>query len=336
MKKIFIKIRTSIKFLILVSIATFLIVGAFVLLYKPIYSVTLNGEVIGYCAQKSKLQAKIDEYIENGDGENDNIAFVQLDNMPTYKLCLLKRGITTNDDEIFETIKSEGVAYYKYYAILEDDEEKLYVSDFATAESVVQGLKDKSSNNIDNIKILEKYEENLEDFVDSETAIAELYEEKPVEEVTKVASTTTTQVSKSFSTSTNLSRSKTSLGISLIKPITGTITSRFGSVSSVRSSAHTGLDIAASYGTSIKAAASGTVVWSGYKGSYGYLVVISHSNGVQTYYGHCSKLYVSAGQTVSQGESIAAVGSTGNSTGQHLHFEIRVNGVAYNPQNYVY
>ena len=73
MKKIFIKIRTSIKFLILVSIATFLIVGAFVLLYKPIYSVTLNGEVIGYCAQKSKLQVKIDEYIENGDGENDNI-----------------------------------------------------------------------------------------------------------------------------------------------------------------------------------------------------------------------------------------------------------------------
>ena len=336
MKKIFIKIRTSIKFLILVSIATFLIVGAFVLLYKPIYSVTLNGEVIGYCAQKSKLQAKIDEYIENGDGENDNIAFVQLDNMPTYKLCLLKRGITTNDDEIFETIKSEGIAYYKYYAILEDNEEKLYVSDFATAEAVVQGLKDKSSNNIDNIKILEKYEDDLVEFVDTETAIANLYQEKPVEEVTKVATTTTTQVSKSFSTSTNLSRSKTSLGVSLIKPVTGTITSRFGSVSSVRSSAHTGLDIAASSGTSIKAAASGTVIWSGYKGSYGYLVVVSHSNGVQTYYGHCSKLYVSVGQTVSQGETVAAVGSTGNSTGPHLHFEIRVNGVAYNPQNYVY
>lgn len=336
MKKIFIKIRTSVKFLILVSIATFLIVGAFVLLYKPIYSVTLNGEVIGYCAQKSKLQAKIDEYIENGDGENDNIAFVQLDNMPTYKLCLLKRGITTNDDEIFETIKSEGIAYYKYYAILEDNEEKLYVSDFATAEAVVQGLKDKSSNNIDNIKILEKYEDDLVEFVDTETAIANLYQEKPVEEVTKVATTTTTQVSKSFSTSTNLSRSKTSLGVSLIKPVTGTITSRFGSVSSVRSSAHTGLDIAASSGTSIKAAASGTVIWSGYKGSYGYLVVVSHSNGVQTYYGHCSKLYVSVGQTVSQGETVAAVGSTGNSTGPHLHFEIRVNGVAYNPQNYVY
>ena len=65
-------------------------------------------------------------------------------------------------------------------------------------------------------------------------------------------------------------------------------------------------------------------------------MVITHSNGVQTYYGHCSKLYYSAGTAVSQGQTIAAVGSTGNSTGPHLHFEIRVNGVAYNPQNYLY
>ena len=96
-----------------------------------------------------------------------------------------------------------------------------------------------------------------------------------------------------------------------------------------------GLDIATSKGTPISAAASGTVAFAGYKGSYGYLVVISHGNGVQTYYGHCSSLYVSAGETVSQGQTIAAVGSTGNSTGPHLHFEVRVNGTAYNPENYV-
>ena len=68
----------------------------------------------------------------------------------------------------------------------------------------------------------------------------------------------------------------------------------------------------------------------------GHQVVISHGNGIETYYGHCSKLYVEVGDKVSQGETIAAVGSTGNSTGPHLHLEIRVNGVAYNPQNYVY
>ena len=99
---------------------------------------------------------------------------------------------------------------------------------------------------------------------------------------------------------------------------------------------HKGLDIAASTGTSIKAAASGTVTTAGWNsGGYGYLIVISHGNGVQTYYGHCSSILVKEGQTVSQGDVIGKVGSTGRSTGSHLHFEIRVNGTAYNPLNYI-
>ena len=346
MKNVLIKIRTSLKFFILVSIATFLIIGAVILLYKPIYSVTLNGELVGYCAQKSKLQARIDDFIENGNGDNGNVAFVELDDMPKYNLCLLKRGITTNDEEIYQKIAKTGTTYYKYYAILDDNEEKLSVSDFSTAEEVVKGLKEKNSENCDDIQIIEKYDTDLADFVNAEQAIASLYEEKKVEQpAVKIASTKNSSkkiTSKSsgnasgFSTSSNLSRSSASLGIGLIKPITGTITSRFGSVSSIRSGAHTGLDIGASSGTPVKAAASGTVIWAGYKGSLGNLVVVSHSNGVQTYYGHCSKIYVSSGQSVSQGQTISAVGSTGNSTGPHLHFEIRVNGVAYNPQNYVY
>ena len=122
-------------------------------------------------------------------------------------------------------------------------------------------------------------------------------------------------------------------------PLNGTITSSFGirdSDNTIVTKYHTGLDIAAPKGTPIAAAASGTVTFSGYKGSYGYMIVISHGNNIQTYYGHCSKLYVSAGTAVSQGQTIAAIGSTGNSTGPHLHLEVRINGVAYNPQNYVY
>ena len=137
-------------------------------------------------------------------------------------------------------------------------------------------------------------------------------------------------------TSANLSYQSIGIGLNLIRPISGTITSRFGSISRVRSGAHTGLDIAASTGTPIKAAASGVVTFSGTKSAYGKMIVISHGNGIETYYGHCSKLYAEVGEKVSQGETIAAVGSTGNSTGPHLHLEIRVNGVAYNPQNYVY
>lgn len=348
MKKIFIRIRTSLKLIILISIATFLISGAVAFFYKPIYSVTLDGKVIGYCRGKIALQMKIDEYIENGDGESSNIAFVQIEKMPTYKLCLGKRDIQTNDEEIFEIVKNAGVTYYKYFAILEDNEEKLYVSDFETAERIVDTLREKESTNIDNLQILEKYETELKDFMAEEQAVANLYKEKVVEVEPKVtvASANTKQTATTVrnsssggervSTSTNISQSKVSIGITLIKPVSGTISSRFGARSSIRSSAHTGLDIATPKGTPISAAASGTVSFAGYKGSYGYLVVISHGNGVQTYYGHCSQLYVSAGDKVAQGSKIAAVGSTGNSTGPHLHFEVRVNGMAYNPQNYIY
>ena len=339
MKNVLIKIRSSAKFFVLASVATFIIAGVMAFVFKPKYSVTLDGELIGYCSSKSKMQTRIDEYIEKGNGDSSNLAFVQVDSMPQYKMCLLKRNVETNDDEIYAKVTGDGTAYYKYFAVLEDSEEKAYVPDFATAEAIIDELKGKNSDNIDSLIIKEKYDTELKDFVSKEDAIASLYKEKPVEvKSVKVASTkaTTSSRSGSFSTSRNMSQSTISLGVSLIKPVSGTLSSRFGVSSRVRSGAHTGLDIATSTGSPIKAAASGTVTFAGWKGSYGNLLVITHSNGVQTYYGHCSKLYASAGQSVSQGQTVAAVGSTGNSTGPHLHFEIRVNGVAYNPQRYVY
>ncbi len=98
---------------------------------------------------------------------------------------------------------------------------------------------------------------------------------------------------------------------------------------------HSGVDIAGSYGTSIYAADGGTVTFSGYKSGYGYVVIISHGSGVQSYYGHCSSLLVSAGTAVYKGQLIARMGSTGNSTGNHCHFEIRLNGTAVNPLSYL-
>ena len=100
---------------------------------------------------------------------------------------------------------------------------------------------------------------------------------------------------------------------------------------------HSGLDLGAPKGTPIHAARDGvvsSVVDSGSSG-YGYHVVIDHGDGMVTLYGHCSKVYVRSGQTVKQGDVIAAVGSTGRSTGNHLHFEIRINGKAVNPRNYL-
>ena len=121
-------------------------------------------------------------------------------------------------------------------------------------------------------------------------------------------------------------------------PVSGRVTSYFGgrrSPGGIGSTNHKGIDIAAPRGTPVYAADGGTVTYAGWMSGYGYLVRINHGNGYETYYGHNSSLTVSVGQKVYKGQQIARVGSTGNSTGNHCHFEVRYNGVAKNPLNYL-
>jgi murein DD-endopeptidase MepM/ murein hydrolase activator NlpD len=98
---------------------------------------------------------------------------------------------------------------------------------------------------------------------------------------------------------------------------------------------HAGLDFGASYGTTIRAADSGTVIMAGWYGGYGNAVIIDHGKGITTLYGHTSQLFVFEGQTVQRGQAIAAVGSTGLSTGPHLHFEVRKDGTPVDPMNFL-
>ena len=118
-----------------------------------------------------------------------------------------------------------------------------------------------------------------------------------------------------------------------IWPVNGAVVSGYG----MRwGRLHEGIDIAASTtGTPIWAAAAGTVIHAGWLGGYGNLVVVDHGNGLATAYAHASAILVGVGQQVAQGESVALVGSTGNSSGPHLHFEVRVNGVAVDPLLYL-
>lgn len=110
------------------------------------------------------------------------------------------------------------------------------------------------------------------------------------------------------------------------------ISSRFGSR---KGGFHTGLDMAKSAGSSIKAADGGTVIFAGWQGSYGNMVEIDHGGGFTTRYAHCSEIYVSTGDKVYQGKVVGTVGSTGVSTGPHLHFEVRKYGTAVNPSSYI-
>lgn len=123
-----------------------------------------------------------------------------------------------------------------------------------------------------------------------------------------------------------------------IWPTYGEVTSRFGWRGSPwgwGSDFHPGIDIANDYGTPIVATADGTVVYSGWYSGYGQMIKIDHGNGIVTIYGHCSQLLVKVGDYVQKGGTIAYMGSTGNSTGSHCHYEVRVNGTAVDPANFL-
>lgn len=309
-----------------------LILGLLQISYRQTYSVILNGEVIGYTNDKVTLQKRINDYIKSGDGES--VAFVDLKELPTYETCLLKKNLDTNDDEIFAKVAASGIKYYKYYAITDENVEKAYVKTFDEAEQIIQNLKDKNSKNKDTLGIVEKFNTEEGSYTESAKVVEMCYQERPQ----------VTQAKKAASSSSAIAKSKgtvyvTDLGVTLIKPVVGsyTITSRVGGRRLNGSyENHPGLDIAIASGTAIKAAAGGIVTRAGWYAGYGKCIIIQSTSNVNIIYGHCSAINVSAGQRVAQGQLIGKVGSTGYSTGPHLHFEIRYDGKVVNPQNYVY
>jgi len=123
------------------------------------------------------------------------------------------------------------------------------------------------------------------------------------------------------------------------KPSDGVFTSGFGvRVSPMGDGGekmHEGIDIAAGVGTPIRAPAGGTVIFAGKKSGYGQIVMVDHGYGLETWYGHTSRVLVRAGQKIKRGQSIALVGNSGRSTGSHLHYEVHVNGIPVDPINYI-
>ena len=319
-KKIICKNDTLIFIKTLITISLFIVIAMLFIKYKPAYKVTLDGEKIGYVENVNEFNTLIEEKIINTDEEN--VAYTTLNKEPEYKLEFVARTNITDTATMIDEIKSKDTTImYKYYEVAVNNETKTYVDTLEEACKIVDDMKAEFSddNNLD-FQINEKYTENLDeittDAVETATNTIEVAASKIEERNNAIA--VVNDVNFAY------------------LPVSGRITSRYGESSSIRSSRHTGLDIACSYGTPIKVVSGGTVIFAGESGSYGNLVKIQHENGVETWYGHCSKIFVKEGQNVLAGDEIAAVGSTGNSTGPHLHFEIRINGETINPQNYVY
>lgn len=282
--------------------------------YKPVYAVTIGNENVGYIDNKEEFEQKVEDLIINYSSKN--VDSVELNQTPSYELKFVDKNEQTNEQEIIIAMQKDVTITYKYYEIALDDEVIESVDKKEDAESIVSDLKSTHDEDL-NLTISEKTTQNVEEIKTDEVEVAK--------------SNISTVIEENENTIADVEGIKIAC-----LPVTGIISSRYAESSSIRSSTHTGLDIAAPSGTDIQVVADGTVTCASYNGSYGNLVKVDHGNGVETWYAHTSKMYVTVGQEVKAGDIIAAVGSTGNSTGPHLHFEIRINGNHVNPQNYLY
>ena len=307
-------------------IAFGLIFAIILIKYKPIYQVKVSGKKLGYVQNKEAFEESLKE---NAIAEGKNVDHVEIKSNPEYELKLVDRAVDTNEEELVSDMKKEVVVTYKYYDIAIENETVESVDTKEEAEEIVKKLKEEKPEEV-NLSIMEEYTQEVENVETTEVEVAKTSITEKVNQKVK-------QLQKQKEEKERLDRIPDINGIKLaVQPISGTITSRYGVSSRIRKSTHTGLDIAASSGTPIKVMAEGTVSCASYQGSYGKLVKINHGNGVETWYGHTSKMYVKVGQKVNAGDVIASVGSTGNSTGPHLHLEIRLNGNHVNPQKYCY
>ena len=173
MKTLFVHFRKSIKLVIIIAIALFLVLGVLYFLFKPMYAVKLNGTIIGYTDTKKQLEERIDKYMNSGDGKQ--VAFLEIDQMPEYEICYSKKDVEINEDEVFDTVIASGTPYYKSFAIMQDGEEKAYVATAEEAEKIIAELKGKNSTNVESISYVAKYSSEKLEKSTAENVVSALY-----------------------------------------------------------------------------------------------------------------------------------------------------------------
>ena len=327
-KKLKFYTKEFLKFFNITIIAFGFIIAIVFIKYKPMYKISISGEEVGYVENKQVLKETLKQEIT--ENTSKTIEDISLNNEPEYELKLVSRGEDTEEENLVEELKEELIVTYKYYEIAVEETVVEKVDTSEEAEELVNNIKEENNSEEIHLNIVEKYTQNEEEADTSEFEVAKVnLQEKVTNAIEEIEQQREEEEKLNTLPSIN--------GIMLaITPIEGKITSRYGVSSSIRKSTHTGLDISAVQGTDIRVIADGTVITASYNGSYGNLVKIDHGNGVETWYAHTSKMYVNVGDTVKAGDVIATVGSTGNSTGPHLHLEIRVNGKHIDPQDYLY
>lgn len=301
--------------------------------YKPVYKVLINGKEEGYIASKAQMQHDIEEYLQKG--ESDKVGYILLNNRPEYEFNLVKKDVETKDEEILAGIIDSCDVYYKFYCVNVNDAEVCVADSLASAQEIVDKVNEKQANYTvkATISISEKYEKECETAEDIELAVNDIIAPIKKENDSIVKQYTSYAATKTVSASILSALQNSTKTLVFGYPVSGyVITSRYGWR---RSGFHTGTDYAVPMGTPIHAAEDGVVTCAQWSGNYGYLVKIQHAGGFETRYAHCSRFAVSVGDEVKKGDVIAYVGSTGNSTGPHVHLEIRYNGSSIDPETLV-
>ncbi len=297
--------------------------------------------------QYEAMKLRIKYMYENGDEQMLEILFDATDISDFLNKAEYISTVSDYDrekleeyQEIVKQVEEQEQKLQEEYDELSEMQDEL-IEKQESLETLIATKEGEISDLEDDIKSNEKKIEKLEEAAATAAKKKKEAQEAQADaEARAAASSSSSGSSGSSSSSSSAGESVVSGNGTFTHPCPGytRISSGFGYRTAPKAGAstnHKGVDFAAPQGTPIYAAEAGTVTSASYSGNAGNLIVINHGNGLQTYYMHTSKMFVSAGQKVSKGQNIGLVGTTGNSTGPHLHFQVMKNGSPVNPMSYL-
>lgn len=324
---------STLKFVLFTAISLVMIFTAVYLTvintYKPAVKTYINGEFIGYFSNEQQFDEVYNDLVAEKQNIDENVK-VYLESEPTFEQSYIRDSLLEQQN-VYTNLRAEIKTEYTIYHLMVDGEQQMTF----TAEDQVENYVEKLKAEVDTVEPtvdVEKVSE-LEGLTSTERAdeiLAVIIDRnKPVE------------IPEEEPAQPAYQQYTASVYNGVVAPVMdGTkvwpTVNRRVNCDYWGYYGHNGVDLGGATGTNIYAYMGGTVAFSGWDTTgYGNCIKINHGNGMVTIYAHCSALYVSAGQQVSAGQTIAAIGQTGWASGPHLHFEVRVNGVPINPWVYL-
>jgi len=332
------RVLGTIRFIFFTIVALVLIFSAVVVTilntYKPTVKAYINDKFIGYFSSEQQFDEVYNDLVTEKQNVDSDVK-VYLESEPTFETSYTKDSLIQKQN-VYTNLRAELKTEYTIYQVAVDGENKMTFDTKDEANKYAENLKsevEKLNVEVKEEKVEEKGE--LTSIERADSILKEIVDRNKPVEIPKptVTAATTTQATTKVATQTAPTIGETSV------PATGggvwpTVNRRIN-CHYMGYSGHTGIDLGGAVGTAIYAYRSGVVTFAGWGTGYGLHVKIDHGDGMVTYYAHASELFVSVGQQVSEGQMIAKIGMTGYTTGPHLHFEVRLNGVPVNPYPYI-